>query len=169
MNLEVSLDSIETAHHFVALLCDAVEESKRDIENDVRREADANFPRRREALQIILTKLEKLDVLLTHSRRTLNDLRSLRRVMLEERATARKAAVQSAAVHQAPLKAPPPVKAVVVELPAAPKAEAILAANKKRAHSAKVESKPKNGDAVEIMPWYYRPGIKAGIAVKRTA
>jgi hypothetical protein len=175
MNLELSLDSIETAHRFVALLCDAVVDSKRDIEGDVKREADPNFPRRRDALQIILTKLETLQVLLTHSRRTLNDLRSLRRVMFEERGTVRATPVQPAAkaieAQPAPVPKPKPVAVAdkVMESPPAPKSRPVVAANKKRAISARVEAKPKSGDVAEIKPWYYRPGVHAGVALKRTA
>ncbi len=137
MNLELSLDSVETAHRFVALLGEAVAESKRDIEADVKREADGNFPRRRDAVQIVLTKLVELDALLTRSRRTLNDLRSLRRLMLEEREV-------------------PAVKPKALPLDKVPTS---ISSNKRRAVSARVE---KPTACVQIAPWYLRPDLKPG-------
>ncbi len=151
MNLELSLDSIETAHRFVVLLCEAVVESKREIEGDVKRE-DGSFPRRHDALQLVLNMLEKLDFLLTRSRRTLNDLRSLRRLMFEERKAAR------VALAIAP----------VATLPA-PKAQAPVAATKRRALSARLEVTPKQGGRSQIMPWYLRPDARAGVSLKRAA
>ncbi len=78
-------DSIESAHEFVVLLAETVVEAKRDIEADVQREMNTNFPRRLEALRIALLNLEKLEFHMNKSRRILNDLRSLRRLLLGER------------------------------------------------------------------------------------
>jgi hypothetical protein len=80
-----AFDSIESAHEFVALLADAVEDSKREIEADVQREAALNFPRRLEALRLALYSLEKLHSHVSKSRRILNDLRSVRRLLFKER------------------------------------------------------------------------------------
>jgi hypothetical protein len=78
-------ESLESAHEFVALFAEAVADSRREVEADVEREAAAGFPRRLEAVRLALYNLEKLQVHVTKSRRILNDLRCLRRLLLEER------------------------------------------------------------------------------------
>ncbi len=84
-------DSIESAHHFVRLLAEAVADSKNDINSDVQRELvqAGNSSRRLKALQMAAYTLEKLELHLSRSRRLLNDLRSLRRLLFEERGAAR--------------------------------------------------------------------------------
>lgn len=83
--IEITFDSIESAHEFVGLLNEAIVEAKRDIEADVQRESDSEFPRRQEALRLALYHVEKLQFHMSKSQRILNDLRSLRRLLLEER------------------------------------------------------------------------------------
>ncbi|MFZ0295149.1 MAG: hypothetical protein WAL52_16185 [Candidatus Sulfotelmatobacter sp.] len=83
--IEITFDSIESAHEFVGLLSEAIIEAKCDIEADVRRESDSNSPRRQEALRIALYHVEKLLFHMSKSQRILNDLRSIRRLLLEER------------------------------------------------------------------------------------
>jgi hypothetical protein len=83
--IETTFDSIESAHEFVGLLTEAVAEAKRDIETDVQMESGSTFPRRLQALRLALYQMEKLEVHMSKSRRILNDLRSLRRLLLEER------------------------------------------------------------------------------------
>jgi hypothetical protein len=78
-------DSIESAHEFVTLLAETVCEAKRDIEADVQRESSAEFPRRLDALRTALYSMEKLELQMNKSRRILNDLRSLRRLLFDER------------------------------------------------------------------------------------
>ncbi len=148
MNIESSLDSIETARRFVVLLGEAVVESKRDIESDLKREADANFPRRRDAIQLILSKLQTLDLLMAQSRRALNDLRSLHRVMFEARAT----------LAVAPVAAEP-----------LPKAAAEVVSSKRRAVSARIEAQPQTADHLQIMPWYLRTDARPDGVLKRAA
>jgi|HubBroStandDraft_6_1064221.scaffolds.fasta_scaffold23011_3 hypothetical protein len=80
-------DSIESAHEFVALLAETVRQAKRDVEADVQREASAGSPRHLDALRTALYSMEKLEQHMNKSRRILNDLRSLRRLLFEERAT----------------------------------------------------------------------------------
>ncbi len=81
-----SFDSIESAHEFVALLAESVRQAKQDVEADVQRESTSQFPRRLEALRTALYSMEKLEFHMNKSRRILNDLRSLRRLLFEERA-----------------------------------------------------------------------------------
>ncbi len=78
-------ESIESAHEFVALLVDTVREAKHDIEADVQRESASEFPRRLDALRTTLYSMEKLELHMNQSRRILNDLRSLRRLLFDER------------------------------------------------------------------------------------
>jgi hypothetical protein len=82
---ETPFDNIEGSHEYVALLAEAVEEARRDVEADLsvadRDEAD----RRKEALLLVSYNLAKLNLHITASRRILNDLRMLRRLLLAER------------------------------------------------------------------------------------
>ena len=78
-------DSIESAHEFVALFAEAVGEAKRDVEADIQRESISKSPRRLDALRTALYSMEKLELHMNKSRRILNDLRSLRRLLFEER------------------------------------------------------------------------------------
>jgi len=83
-------DSIESAHEFVALFAEAVREAKRDVEADIQRESNAQSPRRLDALRAALYSMEKLELHMNKSRRILNDLRSLRRLLFEERSAKQK-------------------------------------------------------------------------------
>jgi hypothetical protein len=78
-------DSIESAHEFVALLAETVREAKREVEADVQRESASESPRRLDALRTTLYSMEKLQTHMNQSRRILNDLRSLRRLLFDER------------------------------------------------------------------------------------
>jgi hypothetical protein len=78
-------DSIESAHQFVALLAETVAQAKRDVEADVQRESTSQSPRRLDALRTAMYSMEKLEQHMNKSRRILNDLRSLRRLLFEER------------------------------------------------------------------------------------
>jgi hypothetical protein len=77
--------SIEDAHEFLTLLAQTVFETKLDVEADVQRESSGNSPRRAEALKLALYTLERLEFHMLRSRRILNDLRTLRRLLFEER------------------------------------------------------------------------------------
>jgi hypothetical protein len=78
-------DSIEDAHDFVTLLAQTIFQARLEIESDIQRESGANFPRRVEALKLALYTLTKLQFHMGRSRRILNDLRTLRRLLFEER------------------------------------------------------------------------------------
>ena len=81
---ETPFDSVESAHEYVRLLADALLEAKKDLDADVAA-SEAKPDRRLEALRLVQYKLEKLDSHLQSSSRLLNDLRTLRRLLLEER------------------------------------------------------------------------------------
>ena len=78
-------ETIESAHHFLTLLSEAVTEAKRDVENDLERESDPDLARRVDALRLAVYSLEKLEAHVNRSSRILNDLRTLRRLLFEER------------------------------------------------------------------------------------
>jgi hypothetical protein len=78
-------DTIENAHEFMTLLAQTVFETKLEIEADVARESSSNYPRRTEALKLALYTLTRLEFHMDRSRRILNDLRTLRRLLFEER------------------------------------------------------------------------------------
>jgi hypothetical protein len=83
--LQTPFDSVENAHDYVRLLGEAIAEAKSEIEADLAEAAKARSERRVQALQIVQFKLNKLEQHLKTSSRLLNDLRSLRRLLLEER------------------------------------------------------------------------------------
>jgi hypothetical protein len=78
-------DSIESSHEYVALLADIIEESRREVEAEIALANDENADRRKEALQLVSYNLAKLSIHMTSSRGILNDLRTLRRLLLGER------------------------------------------------------------------------------------
>jgi hypothetical protein len=84
---ETPFDNIESSHQYVALLADAIEEARREVEEEIAlsmAEGEA-AQRRKEALQIVAYNLAKLSLHIKTSGRILNDLRSLRRLLLAER------------------------------------------------------------------------------------
>src|SRR5205823_12382128 len=82
---ETPFDSIESSHEYVAMLAEAVEEARRDVEDEVSTAERDGADRRKEALLLVSYNLAKLNLHITGSRRILNDLRTLRRLLLAER------------------------------------------------------------------------------------
>jgi hypothetical protein len=82
---ELPFDTVDGAHEYVRLLAEAIAEAEASIQEDLATAREQGAARRVEALQIVAFKLEKLRVHVTSSRRILNDLRSLRRLLLSER------------------------------------------------------------------------------------
>ena len=83
---ETPFDSVEGAQEYLKLLSEALLDARRDIERDIAGPADSKTPRRLEALRLVLYKLERLEHHLKASCLELNDLRTLRRLLLQERA-----------------------------------------------------------------------------------
>lgn len=82
---ETPFDSVEGSHEYVALLAEAIDEARREVEAEI---ADADrdgAERRKEALLLVSYNLAKLNLHITNSRRILNDLRTLHRLLLGER------------------------------------------------------------------------------------
>ena len=82
---ETPFDSIESAQQYVELLIEAIEESKRDVDADIARAESSSLERQKRALQLASNNLVKLSQHMTTGLRILNDLRTLRRLLLEER------------------------------------------------------------------------------------
>jgi hypothetical protein len=101
-------DSIESAHEFVALLAETVHDAKCDVEADIQRESDSGAPRHLDALRTTLYSMEKLELHMNKSRRILNDLRSLRRLLFEERTAKPASAPHMNAKTETPQPAPAP-------------------------------------------------------------
>lgn len=85
---ENPFDSIESAHDFVTLLVATIGDAKLDLAADIDRETAQSESRRLEALRLALYNIEKLETHMHRSRRVLNDLRTLRRLLFQERAPA---------------------------------------------------------------------------------
>lgn len=84
--MKTPFDSIEGAQEYLALLREAVEEAKQSADSDILAENQSKTSRRVDALRIVVYKLDKLEQHVKSSCRLLNDLRSLRRLLLDERA-----------------------------------------------------------------------------------
>ncbi len=80
-------DSIESAQDFLNVLAETILEEIKEINRDHQIAIRDDAPRRAEALALALFKLKSLSCHIHKSRRTLNDLRMLRRLILDERAT----------------------------------------------------------------------------------
>jgi hypothetical protein len=82
---ETPFDSIEGSHEYVRMLSEAVDEARRDVEEEIASAEKELADRRKEALLLVSYNLAKLNLHITSSRRILNDLRTLRRLLLAER------------------------------------------------------------------------------------
>lgn len=89
---ETPFENIESAQEFVELLAEAIEEARQDVEADIGRPQPE---RRMQALQLVSYNLAKLSQHIGTSHRILNDLRTLRRLLLQERALEKEPAEQT--------------------------------------------------------------------------
>jgi phospholipid N-methyltransferase len=78
-------DSIESAHEFVVFLAQRVEEAITEVQGHSDRARAERNERRVQALAVALLKMNQLSTHMQKSRRILNDLRSLRRLLFQER------------------------------------------------------------------------------------
>ncbi|HUE85433.1 MAG TPA: hypothetical protein VMO26_05085 [Vicinamibacterales bacterium] len=83
--LENPFDSLESTYEYICLLEEALAEAREVIEDDARAARSDGAARRLQALQIVSHKLHSLNEHMHASRRLLNDLRTLRRLLLGER------------------------------------------------------------------------------------
>lgn len=164
MKHEVTFDSIESAHEFLALFSQVVVETKREIEAYLQKEMSLNTSRRLEALQIIAYLLETLDSDVASSRRILNDLRSLRRLLLGERASGTIAAARPMSSQKRPRsrssvsRPSPGVGGLAASENAVARDVSKCVTVKRRAlSSGRANDNPRTGDA---LPWYVRRDLK---------
>ncbi len=83
--LQTPFDSVENAQAYIQLLIETLVEAKKEVADDAA--AVGTRPERRlEALRLVEYKLHRLEQHLRISGRMLNDLRRLRRLLLDETA-----------------------------------------------------------------------------------
>jgi hypothetical protein len=85
---ETPFDSIESAHNYLSLLLEAGHEARDAVAIDLAPAGDSRHERRTAVLRLVSYNLEKLEKHVKISRRILNDLQTLRRLLLEKRTTA---------------------------------------------------------------------------------
>jgi hypothetical protein len=78
-------DSIESAYEFVVLLESSVADAIRDVSDHAKSAATNQDGRREQALNLALYKMGQLGSHIHKSRRILNDLRTIRRLLFHER------------------------------------------------------------------------------------
>ena len=78
-------EDIESAYEYLSLLREAVLESRNTVQADIDAQQEGSWPRRIAALRLVLYKLDKVEEHVKASSRLLNDLRSLRRLLQDER------------------------------------------------------------------------------------
>lgn len=86
-NVADAFESIESAHDFVSLLAESVTEAKQSLDLDVQRESASGVSRRLDTLRLAQYTVAKLEIHVSRTSRILNDLRTLRRLLFEERST----------------------------------------------------------------------------------
>jgi len=101
---DTPFDSVESAHEYVRLLEEAIAEAKSEIASDLAAATNGKSDRRLEAQRLVHYKLEKLEQNLHNTGRLLNDLRSLRRLLFEERAMPAASAAAGSANTPAPAR-----------------------------------------------------------------
>jgi hypothetical protein len=90
---ETPFDNIESAYEYVNHLLEATHEAQEQIKGEILRAANPQLARRKQALQLVNYKLDKLSSHIAASRRILNDLKTLRRLLLGERTSPNPSAV----------------------------------------------------------------------------
>lgn len=78
-------DSIESAHEYIGLLCEALDDAHRTIGQEIAHPCEFTGARHVDALRLVDYKLKSLRQHFVASRRLLTDLRTLRRYLLDER------------------------------------------------------------------------------------
>lgn len=80
-------DSIESAQCFMDVLADTIMEAMKDLSRDQQTAIRESQSRRVRAIELAMFKLKTLNCHVHKSRRVLNDLRMIRRLILNERMT----------------------------------------------------------------------------------
>jgi hypothetical protein len=83
--IEQPFDSIESAHDYMNILATTILEVKGELQRDREQALRDGEQRRAQAIDLAIFKLKTLGCYVFKSRRALNDLRILRRLILNER------------------------------------------------------------------------------------
>ena len=83
--ISTPFDSIESAHEYIGLLCEALDDADRTIGQEIAHPCEFTRARHLDALRLADYKLKSLRQHFVASRRLLTDLRTLRRYLLDER------------------------------------------------------------------------------------
>ena len=83
--IERPFDSIESAHQYMDILADTTLEAMKDLKRDRDQVLRSGDLRTAQAMDLAIFKLKTLSCHVYKSRRMLNDLRILRRLILNER------------------------------------------------------------------------------------
>ncbi len=78
-------DSIESAREFVDLLGESIEDAVLEVKAHIETAKGEKDERRAEALTLAMYKMSQLSTHMHKSRRILNDLRTIRRLLFQER------------------------------------------------------------------------------------
>ena len=89
--IEQPFDSIESAHEFMHVLALTALDVIKDLSHDREQALRDGDQRRAKAIDLAIFKLKMLGCYVHKSKRTLNDLRIIRRLILNERLTAQAA------------------------------------------------------------------------------
>jgi phospholipid N-methyltransferase len=92
---ETPFDSIESAQEFVDLLLATIQDVQVEIDAEIAINLGAVAERRLQALQLVAHNVSKLSFHVSKTRRILNDLRTLRRLLLEANLQTKKAEAQA--------------------------------------------------------------------------
>jgi len=82
---DTPFDSIEGSHQYVSLLAEAIDEAAAGLEEEIASAVAERAARREQALRLAAFKLARLAEHVKASRVLLNDLRTLRRLLRQER------------------------------------------------------------------------------------
>lgn len=82
--VQTPFDSVENAQAYIQLLIETLAEARKEIAADTASAGSARSERRLQALRLVEYKLHRLEHHLNVSVRMLNDLRRLRRLLLDE-------------------------------------------------------------------------------------
>jgi len=83
--IDQPFDSIESAYDFMNILAQVILENMKDLHRDHEAAIKEGQARRARAIELAIFKCKSLNCHLHRSRRTLNDLRTIRRLVLSER------------------------------------------------------------------------------------
>jgi hypothetical protein len=128
---ENPFESIESAREFINILSDVIAEAKLEVEEHIEQEASSEQSRSLDALRIAHYNLVKLETHVGSSSRILNDLRSLRRLLVAERVPASRPAIVKSPAAAVPEPVAPPMDAVVAARIPAPSPKPILTSAKR--------------------------------------